>query len=106
MDLKAEVLERGFTYLESHKRGQGVVIAGLALIASPTDIAKEFKKAHIESQKIHFRQGNLDSAAAAHHLAAWVDEGMQKQEKTFHRRCELIHGVVLNRQLNIKRSLR
>ena len=103
MDLKTEALRRGFNFLDTNDCGEAVVIAGLAAIASPEDIGRGFKDNYILSHRIHVGQGNLEAAAAALHLAASVNEGMEKQERTFQRRTELIQGVVHGRRRNIGR---
>lgn len=105
MDLKVEALTRGFDYLDTHICGEGLVISALAVIVSPAEIGREAKSVLVKSHEIHLGQGNLESAAAALHLAAGVHDGMQKQENTFQRRSELIEGIVSGRRLNIKRSL-
>jgi hypothetical protein len=46
MGLKAEAIEKGFDHLDTHECGEGIIIAGLAAITSPKDIAKGFKDAH------------------------------------------------------------
>ncbi len=77
----------------------------MAAIASPEQIAKEFKNVYIESHKHHISNGYFESASAALRLAAGINEGMKSQEKTFQRRTELIYAVVLGRRSNKERSL-
>lgn len=104
-NIKAELLEKGFGYLDANGCCEKVVIIGLAALATKEDIGKGFKQAHIKSHKLHLVKGDYESASAALHLATWVNVGMQKQEPTFERRKELVHGIVLNRRRNIQRSL-
>jgi hypothetical protein len=59
----------------------------------------------IESHKYHLQQGYFEGASASLHLAASVNDNMLKKEKTFQRRSELVHGIVLGRRSNIRRSL-
>jgi len=103
MDLKTEALQKGFDYLDGNKLGENLIVAGLAAIASPKDIGRRFKDIYIQSHKIHVGQGNLVSAAAALNLAASVNEGMEKQERTLQRRTELVKGIVHGRRRNIER---
>lgn len=102
---KADILQTGFEYLDKNNCAEKLAIAGLAAIASPEDIAKGFKDAHIKSHQLHLASGYFEGASAALQLAAMVDGGMAKQEKTFQRRTELVHGIVLGRRSNIRRSL-
>ncbi|MBI5356820.1 hypothetical protein HZB78_04375 [Candidatus Collierbacteria bacterium] len=104
-NLKVEALKKGFDYLDTNKCGEELIIAGLAAIASPEDISKGFKAAYIKSHKLHLSKGYFEGASAALHLAAGVNEGMEKQEKTFERQQELVHGIVLSRRRNLQRSL-
>ena len=105
MALKAEVIKKGLSYLDANECGEKVIIAGLAALVSPEEIDKGFKDAHIESHKLHFQNGYLEGASAALYLAANVNEGMARQEKTFQRKTELVHGIVLSRRRNFQRSL-
>lgn len=102
---KADILQAGLEYLDSNGCAEKLVIAGLAAIASPKDIAKGFKDTHIKSHQLHLANGYFEVASAALQLAAIVDDGMTKQEKTFQRRAELVHGIVLHRRHNIQRAL-
>ncbi len=105
MGLKTVTLEEGFNYLDANPNswGEELVIIGLAAIASPEDIGRGFKENYILSHRIHMKQGNLESASAALHLAALVNEGIKNQEVTFKRRTELVRGIVHGRRRNIER---
>ena len=103
-EIKSKVFNTGLSYLDNHKCGEGIVISALATVATPADIGKGFKRVYMESHKLHVRDGHLDSAAAALHLAADLNHGMEKQEKTFQRRRELVTGIVHGRQRNVMRS--
>lgn len=105
MIIRADILQAGLEYLDSNGCAEKLVITGLAAIASPEDIARGFKDAYIKSHQLHLTNGYFEGASAALQLAATVDDGMAKQEKTFQRRAELVHGIVLHRRHNLQRSL-
>lgn len=107
MNIREAIVERGLKYLDNHTKGEGVVIPVVAAVITDDEIAKHHKAAYIARHTARVASGdiaNLEAASASLHLAAGVSKGIGIQEKTWHRRRELVHGVVLNRRRIVAES--
>lgn len=105
MNIREAIVERGLNYLDHNTNGEGIVIPVVAAVITDDEIARHHKAAYIARHKSRVESGDvalLDAASASLHLAAGVSKGIGIQEKTWHRRRELVHGVVLNRRRNVE----
>lgn len=107
MNIREAIVERGLNYLDHNTKGEGIVIPVVAAVITDDEIARHHKAAYIARHKARVGSGDiaqLDPASACLHLAAGVSKGIGVQEKTWHRRRELVHGVVLNRRRIVAES--
>ena len=106
MTIKTEIVKRGLTYLDTHKRREGLVTGVLAAFMSHRDIAEEHKAAYVAAHKARVASGDITklgpASASLRQAAQAGKEGVLHQENTWQRRRELIQCAVFLRRRNLK----
>ena len=105
MDIKSQLIERGFSYLFKRREmrdsscGPRMVIAGLAMVVTPREAVRMQGNDFIELHKIQLEKGRFRPASASLHLAAGSRKWNGEQRDTFGRKQEFVRGVVAVRDL-------